>query len=654
MILRFDPDEMPELWSIQAIGHDVRELLNSDGWRQRGSPRVDEVDWVLSESPRKLLVRWGDSEAFLPFNVEDGNQLPPPSRLEQMSAEDMLLVLAAADPSAAFRYWSRSQEPSDDFDSDLDSASPIDLDALRRYDLQTTFLHRIRRRARILARLRASIEQPIWGKQSLEWKLNGLIGVGAVAERLRREYESADGGGDEALLMLADFLIVLDEVCYEPIEGSLPKTEFDGIYRPFLNGLAEKLKRDVALRTTNLVGRRDAVLDWSSGSMPKLTDIYDPPEELVLGTRLNARLPEADQKRQREEVVGILSRLRTQPGVILADEVGMGKTFVALGIAYSVAVRSPRGPAIVMVPPNLVEKWVQDLKTFCELYLESRHPLLVDGATRKELTDPAAVRFGVARHSIDLMKLLDDPPSRRCHLIFLAQGAMGRLQTDKWVRLALIAEALRRHGRGGASRLILVKKQIHRFLAELIKAVGEQSASDWGENLWGELLRSSVDSWKDIYNGAVKDQNRRLADDPVPKAVTRMLKSLDLNPLATALELMPLKATGGAARITERVTAVRAVLREIENKLWSQVLAQARWRSPLLVMDEAHHLKNPASLLARQLQSTESTEDLRTGDGALANAFDRMLFLTATPFQLGHHELVNVLTRFGGVAWNEG
>jgi hypothetical protein len=32
------------------------------------------------------------------------------------------------------------------------------------------------------------------------------------------------------------------------------------------------------------------------------------------------------------------------------------------------------------------------------------------------------------------MKLLDDRPRERCHLIFLAQGAMGRKSVDKWVR----------------------------------------------------------------------------------------------------------------------------------------------------------------------------------------------------------------------------
>jgi hypothetical protein len=50
--------------------------------------------------------------------------------------------------------------------------------------------------------------------------------------------------------------------------------------------------------------------------------------------------------------------------------------------------------------------------------------------------------------------------------------------------------------------------------------------------------------------------------------------------------------------------------------------------------------------MARQLQHQDSESDLKLGDGALAGSFDRMLFLTATPFQLGHHELVRVLQRF--------
>ena len=340
------------------------------------------------------------------------------------------------------------------------------------------------------------------------------------------------------------------------------------------------------------------------------------------------RVPAADQERQRREVKAILERFRRQPGVILADEVGMGKTFVALAIAYSVATQNPRGPVIVMVPANLIDKWEQDLATFCQLYLENRCPVCCHGASRKDLIAPDSVRYGTARHSVELMRLLDDPPRRRCHLILLAQGAMSRSQTDKWVRLALISEAVRRHGRGRAERLTKVKHQLHRFLAELLWAIGEERAHGWGDQLWKSLLNSESSAWKSIYNGAVSDGRKRLDDDPVPKAVARALRRIDLLSLATALERMPLRATGGQERVSERINLARRTLRVVEETLWKDLLSQARWQSPLLIIDEAHHLKNPATSLARQLQSRNLARDLRTGDGAMAEAFDRMLFLT--------------------------
>lgn len=385
-----------------------------------------------------------------------------------------------------------------------------------------------------------------------------------------------------------------------------------------------------------------------------MTNTYSLQPELVLGLRINNHVPEVDQKRQRAEVDEIIRRLRQQPGVILADEVGMGKTFVALAVAYSVAKRSPRGPVIVMVPANLIDKWEQDLKKFCELYLENHRAVHRETATREELNSSDVVRYGVARHSVELMKLLDDKPRYRCHFIFLAQGAMSRRQTDKWIRLALIAEALRRHGRGRADRLIQVKNKIHRFLAELLQAIGEQRATDWGEDLWQSLLRSDPSAWKDIYNTTVRIGDKQLKDDPVPKSVIRALQRIDdMSELAEALKKMPVRSRGGDTRVSERLVNTRKALRKVEDKLWKELLAQARWRSPLLVLDEAHHLKNPGVGLARQLQSPDSEQDLRTGDGAMSNAYDRMLFLTATPFQLGHHELVRVLERFGNVRWEE-
>ena len=187
-------------------------------------------------------------------------------------------------------------------------------------------------------------------------------------------------------------------------------------------------------------------------------------------------------------------------------------------------------------------------------------------------------------------------------------------------------------------------------MGELLQAIGEQSAHDWGDELWQQLLKSEPVTWMETYNAnAAKHQ---LNDDPVPQAVVDALstESLDLKPLANILEQMPLRDSSNRK---SRVADVRRELADVEKTLWKDILAEAKWRSPLLVIDEAHHLKNPGSGLAQQLQSQQEAERvLKTGHGAMADTFERMLFLTATPFELGHLELIRVLTRFGDTRWH--
>lgn len=245
IVLRLDAGHLPDSWYIRTPGQDQRGILSNLEWETLGRPLIVEIAWTPIQPPEKLLVQWPDHEAFMPINVEDSRLLPPPAQIEHMSADDMLLILAVADPSAAFRAWSKTQRQSELFDPDLDSAIPIDLDPLRRYDLHGTFLHRIRRRARILAQLRLNLQRPVWGVQALEWRLRGLIGIEPLAGRLMREFVNSSNTSDEALLTLADFLIVLREVDYQPGDGSLSKKEFEKIFRDFLKDLTNKLVQQV-------------------------------------------------------------------------------------------------------------------------------------------------------------------------------------------------------------------------------------------------------------------------------------------------------------------------------------------------------------------------------------------------------------------------
>ena len=260
IVLRLDAAHLPADWQVHACGRDARELLTDATWRDVGQPREIVVDWDAAQPPDRLLVRWAEGEAFLPLNVEDSRALPPPAKLEEMSADEMLWILATVDPSAAVRAWARRQQSSELFDDEVDSATPPDLDPLRRYDLQATFLHRIRRRARVLGQLRANLERPVWSRQALEWRLRGLIGVEQLAVRLARELTEASSATDEALLTLADFLIVLREVDYQPIDGALPKDQFDELFRPFLPEIVDRLAQQVHAEKDRLSG--DVIGFW--------------------------------------------------------------------------------------------------------------------------------------------------------------------------------------------------------------------------------------------------------------------------------------------------------------------------------------------------------------------------------------------------------
>ena len=145
----------------------------------------------------------------------------------------------------------------------------------------------------------------------------------------------------------------------------------------------------------------------------------------------NARISKKDSDRQMRTARQILRRFDRQPGVILADEVGMGKTFVALAVAVSV-IEANRGkqPVIVMVPPAVQNKWPRDWTFFSQVLLR--------GGTEIRATSRSINRGG------QFLKLLDDPDPRRHHLIFLTHGALTNSLTDPYVRLGIIRRALRR------------------------------------------------------------------------------------------------------------------------------------------------------------------------------------------------------------------
>lgn len=369
------------------------------------------------------------------------------------------------------------------------------------------------------------------------------------------------------------------------------------------------------------------------------------PDDLTLGAADAAGVSASEQRRQRREAAEILRRLEEQPGVILADEVGMGKTYVALAVAIAVGREAQPGPVIVMAPGKLVDKWTRELRSFFELYVRDARAVQVGGDLAPSRAHTQDLRFGVARNAIELLRLLDDPPSVRSQIIVLAASAMQKQQTDPWIRLYLIAEALRQHRRRRG--LAGVRDVAPRFLGRILQVQGMVDSHEEGDRILAELLATSPETWHERFNAGVTNPAHRWQDDPIPKALIRVLPKLDdgVSAVADALQVMPRRESSNSR---ERIKEMRSRIAIAEDGVWREALSKMQWRSPLLVLDEAHHLKNPSTNLASAFREFEEGlgEQRR---GAFAKRFDRMLFLTATPFQLGHSELARVLERFGDV-----
>lgn len=294
---------------------------------------------------------------------------------------------------------------------------------------------------------------------------------------------------------------------------------------------------------------------------------------LNLGARMrHDGVPASDVERQEDTVLETLRLLEAQPGVVLADEVGMGKTFEALGVVAASLHRKPGSKTCVVTPgPDLNRKWIGEISNFSDavgrIYdfgdragAASTLGELIDVIRQKSIAVVPVSAFSGARGGRDQAYLLS---------LFA-----------RWQQLhGTTTNALFRRFRNGALERIDPKHELFldRFDLALVEPLAEAAFA-------GEKEEPGL---AEIYSTGGVDAFE--IDEPVRRALDRA-----------------------------RFRLVRALLPEID----------------LLVIDEAHKLKNPESLRHRGVATV------------FERKYGRALFLTATPFQLDISELRQVFSLF--------
>jgi hypothetical protein len=312
-----------------------------------------------------------------------------------------------------------------------------------------------------------------------------------------------------------------------------------------------------------------------------------------------------DQARQEKTTHAILQRFvaanasERRELTILADEVGLGKTYVALAAAVSLldAIRrgdSPEGlpsnkpVALVLTPSNdaLFNKWRREADAFkkdCARsigaldWLEIRSPI------------PGTSKAG---NMVDLAIQMRDATRRRPMLLIAKQGVIGaRLKDCDWWRrraLAAVFEFCRVH--------IDDRKWC------CSKILGTSAKSSVAELL---DLRRSPGMWKEESDACTNVHaafQRVLEDDRIRPRIDRHLADRKARQLQDDLDdLTRLAIVGELPRL------------------------------PLVIIDEVHNLKN------------ECVQARRHFETFFRERICRILGLSATPFQLRQGELLSIL-----------
>jgi hypothetical protein len=285
-------------------------------------------------------------------------------------------------------------------------------------------------------------------------------------------------------------------------------------------------------------------------------------------------VPRRDVERQEDTVLRALTMLEEQPGVVLADEVGMGKTFEALGVIAARHHADPTRRTLVLTPgPDLNGKWGDEFRAFCDPQLPMYEGFLG--------------QYSEARTLRGLMSQTAVKP------IVIAPVSMfggGRAMRDNAYLLSLFFHWRQEHGNTAVAAFRRYRN-------------GALCRVDPAEELFlDEIPWERVEPVLDVVMRSTRDK---------PLALDRAF-------------------TEAGHALFDGHEVVDRALAELRFRLIRALLPKL----DLLVVDEAHKLKNAGTLRALAVRE------------AFEGRFEKALFLTATPFQLDVGELRQVLDLF--------
>ena len=265
----------------------------------------------------------------------------------------------------------------------------------------------------------------------------------------------------------------------------------------------------------------------------------------------------------------ILNMLGEVPGIILGDDVGMGKTYIAFSTAVWFLSKYPKKKVVIITPNWLLnDKWFNDIRNFIEQNLNSNSFKLIKSDIAQIYQYEHGTYIGQIRTA-----------AKKSKVILIPIDVFSSIGWKKEKSFFLACWFKHRH-------FWVITRE------EILSALGGDTEVYAPEDL-GNMGIEYSDIPEDWYN-ALDDaySNKGLSDE-----------------------------------------GIRMIWDEIK-KLRYHVVNMVMPKASLLILDEAHKMKNEETVKRKALEA------------ATNGNFDKGIFLTATPFQLGEGELKSVLNIF--------
>jgi hypothetical protein len=291
--------------------------------------------------------------------------------------------------------------------------------------------------------------------------------------------------------------------------------------------------------------------------------------EVVNHEAVDETVDRATIRLQLETASALRDRLDASGGVILGDEVGAGKTYIAFALIAQALQKTPDRGVVILVPSSLLlKKWCRQLKEYLRMAVR-------DQAVGHELAGRIVTIDKTMRNDGSFQGEWGDRAPRNA--IVVAQHNAYSGKTSEADKRACVKAA--------AQRLDLGRRP---QIPALLRACQITSDGSWA----------------------------RWASDDV-------LDASALEPLRPVLEAY----LDGERDLWD---PMRFAVQDVRLNVGRKLLPDAA----LVIIDEAHNLKSTESANYRALMSV------------LSARFDALLFLTATPFQLGRDELLGIVRFF--------